>query len=224
LERLKREGVAIDYVVVCSPNYLHDAHCRFGLRIGANVICEKPVVLNARNVDALMIIEQETGKKVFNILQLRLHPEVIRLKERVSSGHYVDLKYVTPRGKWYFQSWKGDENKSGGIVTNIGIHLFDMLLWVFGECEQWHVHSKLKSSTTGVLTMQKCKAFWSLSVEGAAERFLLIDGKPFDFTNGFTELHTASYNEIIAGRGFELPEAKKAIELVNKLRCVELPA
>ena len=217
INKLKREGTEINYLVVCSPNYLHDAHCRYGLKTGADVICEKPVVLNARNVDALMEMEKETSKKVNCILQLRLHPEIIKLKDRVTSGHFVDLKYYTPRGKWYGQSWKGDVSKSGGIITNIGIHLFDMLLWVFGECKECFVHFKEAGSAGGVLSFEKGKAHWLLSTEGELQRTLLIDNDPFDFTKGFTELHTRSYEEILAGRGFGLVEARKAIELVNKM-------
>lgn len=221
-EKLKRDGVTIHYVIVCSPNYLHDAHCRWGLRFGADVICEKPVTIFSRNVDALQRIEEETGKKVFTILQMRLHPDAVKLKERLSSGHYVDLNYVTPRGKWYAQSWKGNEAKSGGIITNIGIHLFDLLLWLFGDMKESYIHENTATQASGVLQLDSAKVMWRLSLDGKTQRSLLIDREPVDLTNGFTELHTKSYEEIIAGRGFGLEEAKKAIELVNKIRCVEL--
>jgi UDP-N-acetyl-2-amino-2-deoxyglucuronate dehydrogenase len=218
LERLKREGRGIDYLVVCSPNYLHDAHCRFGLRLGADVICEKPVVLAPWNIQALMEIEKETIRRVNVILQLRLHPDVKALMDIATGSHLVDLKYVTPRGSWYHSSWKGDLAKSGGIITNIGIHLFDMLLHVFGPCSFGQLTRNDECQASGILELQKAKVIWDLSITGKPNRSLFVDRQPFDFTQGFTELHTKSYQEILDGRGFTLQDAAPAIELVHQLR------
>lgn len=235
LEKLKRQGKKIDYVSVCSPNYLHDAHIRFGLRIGANVICEKPVVLNPWNIGALEEIEKETGKQVFSILQLRLHPSIIALKEKIDAApagkkHKVDLQYITSRGHWYHASWKGDITKSGGIATNIGVHFFDMLMWVFGNVKENNVKEHTKTTASGNLELEKASVNWMLSIDAntlPAEakaagkrtfRNLSIDGESFEFSDGFTELHTQSYKNIIEGKGFPLSETKKAIDLVHKIR------
>ena len=235
VEKLKRQGIPTDYVSVCSPNYLHDSHIRFGLRVGADVICEKPVVLNPWNVDALMEIEKETGKHIFTILQLRLHPAIIALKEKIDAlpegnKHQVDLTYITSRGHWYNTSWKGDIEKSGGIATNIGVHFFDMLIWIFGDVEENTVSKLTSFSASGHLKLKKASVSWRLSIDAdelPAEakstgmrtfRTLQIDGESFEFSNGFTELHTRSYEEIIAGRGFPISETKKAIEVVHGIR------
>lgn len=235
LEKLKREGTHIDYVTVCSPNYLHDAHIRFGLRIGADVICEKPVVLNPWNIDALMEIEQETGQRVHTILQLRLHPAIIDLKEKVKADvsgkrHSIKLHYITSRGHWYHISWKGDFNKSGGIATNIGVHFFDMLMWVFGDVRESIVHSHGAETASGRLVLENADVEWMLSIDAntlpevakqegkRTFRSLMIDGESFEFSEGFTELHTVSYQQILAGQGFPLVETRKAIQLVHDIR------
>lgn len=235
IEKLKRQGTVIDYVSVCSPNYLHDAHIRFGLRHGADVICEKPLVLNPWNVDALEEIEAETGKNVYTILQLRLHPNVIALREMVASSPAdkrfdVRLQYITSRGKWYHYSWKGDAGKSGGIATNIGVHFFDMLTWVFGQVETSLVEVHSKDTAAGKLRLAKADVSWRLSIDeselpdsarakGARTfRSTQIDGQEFEFSDGFTDLHTACYEKILADEGYGLAEVKPAIELVHQIR------
>ncbi len=235
LEKLKRQGKKIDFVSVCSPNYLHDAHIRFGLRIGADVICEKPIVLNPWNIEALQEIEKETGNRVFSILQLRLHPAIIALKEKIDSGpkdkkYTVDLQYITSRGHWYHTSWKGDMSKSGGIATNIGVHFFDMLMWIFGPVKENTVNMHSQVTASGKLELEKATVNWMLSIDvntlpeavkAAGKRTfrtLTIDGDAFEFSEGFTELHTTSYANIIAGKGFPLTENLRAIELVHEIR------
>lgn len=234
-EKLKRNGTPIDYVVVCSPNYLHDAHIRFGLRIGADVICEKPVVINPWNVDALLEMEKETGKKVYTILQLRYHPAIIDLRNRIQQApagqkHTVDLKYITSRGNWYRHSWKGDEDKSGGILSNIGIHFFDILLWIFGEVKNIKLTELSPQTAAGSLELDEADVEWHLSIDGQALpqeirnvngqsfRSLIINGQPVDFNNGFEDLHTKSYQEILNGRGFSLQEAGRTTALVYKIK------
>ena len=235
LEKQKRLGTKTDFVSVCSPNYLHDAHIRFGLRIGADVICEKPIVLNPWNIEALMEIEKETGKNIYTILQLRLHPAIIELKEKIAAApagkkHIINLQYITSRGHWYHTSWKGDVHKSGGIATNIGVHFFDMLIWIFGDVEKSTVseHSALKAS--GKLELEKASVDWMLSIDAAdlpqgakdagkrTFRALTIDGEGFEFSEGFTELHTKSYEEILNGNGFRISETLKVIQLVHQIR------
>ena len=235
LEKLKRLGNKTDFVSVCSPNYLHDAHIRFGLRIGANVICEKPVVLNPWNIEALMEIEKETGGEVFTILQLRLHPAIIALKEKIAASpankkYTVNLQYITSRGHWYHSSWKGDMEKSGGIATNIGVHFFDMLLWVFGAVKENRVTGHTAETASGQLELERANVNWMLSIDAntlpdeakaagkRTFRTLTIDGEGFEFSDGFTELHTKSYEEILKGNGFRIKETKAAIELVHKIR------
>ena len=235
LEKLKRQGKKVDFVSVCSPNYLHDAHIRFGLRIGANVICEKPVVLNPWNIDALEEIERETGNHVFTILQLRLHPAIIALREKIAKmpltkKHEVELQYITSRGHWYHTSWKGDVTKSGGIATNIGVHFFDMLIWIFGDVIENRVIQHNHNTAAGYLELETATVNWMLSIDAntvPAEakaagkrtfRRLIIDGDAFEFSDGFTELHTQSYKDIIDGKGFALKETKKSIDLVHKIR------
>lgn len=235
LEKIKRQGIKTDYVSVCSPNYLHDAHIRFGLRIGADVICEKPVVLNPWNIDPLIEMQKETGKNIYTILQLRLHPAIIALKQKIDAApagkkYDINLQYITSRGHWYHTSWKGDIQKSGGIATNIGVHFFDMLMWVFGAVKDSHVRLHTKDAAAGNLELQKANVNWMLSIDENAlphevraagkrtYRTLTIDGDAFEFSEGFTELHTRSYEEIIAGRGFGIGETKAAIELVHSIR------
>jgi len=235
VEKLKRQGIKIDYVSVCSPNYLHDSHIRFGLRIGADVICEKPIVLNPWNIDALIEIEKETGKNVYSILQLRLHPAIIELRNKILSGptdkiYDVELKYITSRGHWYHTSWKGDVQKSGGIATNIGVHFFDMLHWLFGDVKDNEVSQHTNDTASGKLKFEKANIDWMLSIDNnmvpqAARdlgkrtyRTLKIDGEEFEFSDGFTELHTRSYEEILKGNGFPISETKAAIEVVHGIR------
>ena len=235
LEKLKRQGRKLDYLSICSPNYLHDAHIRFGLRLGADVICEKPLVLNPWNVDALQEMEQETGRRVYTILQLRLHPAIIALREQVQAAspdviHDVDLTYITSRGKWYYASWKGDISKSGGIATNIGIHFFDMLQWVFGPVRENVVHVHTHDRAGGYLALERARVRWFLSINadtlpeavkakgGRTFRSITMDGKSIEFSEGFADLHTLSYAEILAGRGFPALEARPSIEIVHAIR------
>lgn len=238
-EKLRREGVKIDYVSVCSPNYLHDAHIRFGFRIGADVICEKPVVLNPWNVDALLEIEKETGKNVYSILQLRLLPAIKALKKRIqdqpsAQKYRISLQYVSARGHWYLNSWKGDVQKSGGITTNIGLHFFDMLLWLFGDVQALSVNEMSPIRASGKIELERANINWMLSISEkdlpAAEkvkgnktfRSLTIDGEDIDFSNGFEQLHTKSYEEVLAGRGIRLAETKKSIQLVHDIRNLKV--
>jgi len=241
VDKLKRNGQKIDYVSITTPNYLHDAHIRWALRSGCDAICEKPLVLNPWNIDALKIIEEETGKKVNTILQLRLHPSIIALKEKVTKElqenpdkvYDVDLTYLTSRGKWYFISWKGDESKSGGIATNIGVHFFDMLTYIFGEVEENTVHVKTEYANAGFLKLKHANVRWFLSViyeyipdEIKAKgqrtyRSITVDGEEIEFSGGFTELHTRSYEEILKGNGFGLDDAKLSIDIVSTIRRLE---
>ena len=232
LEKLRRKNTKIDYVSVCTPNYLHDAHIRFGLRHGADVICEKPIVLNPWNLEALAEMEQETGHKIFNILQLRLHSSVVALKEKVQQNQLqkkydFDLTYITSRGNWYYASWKGEEQKSGGIATNIGVHFFDMLIWLFGKVQQNVVHLHTYDRASGFLELENARVRWFLSINAATLpknvnqttfRSLEIDGEQFEFSNGFADLHSKSYQHILEGKGFELKEAIPAIDLVYAIR------
>ena len=235
LEKLKRQDIKTDYVSICSPNYLHDAHIRFGLRIGANAICEKPLVLNPWNIDALEEIENETGKRVFTILQLRLHPAIIQLKQKIDAAakdkkFNVNLQYITSRGNWYHTSWKGDIQKSGGIATNIGVHFFDMLMWIFGGVKQNDVSKHTDDTAAGTLELKRATVNWMLSINEntlppdvrvagkRTFRTLSIDGEEFEFSDGFTELHTLSYTNILAGNGFPLSETRRAIQLVHDIR------
>ena len=235
LDKLKRLGTAVDFVSICSPNYLHDSHIRFALRQGADAVCEKPLVLNPWNVDALAEIERETGKKIYTILQLRLHPSIIALRNKVLNGlkdkvYDVDLTYITSRGNWYHRSWKGDASKSGGIATNIGIHFFDMLIWVFGDVKKVVVNELKNDVGSGYLELQRARVNWKLSInfdnlpdkvkaEGKRTyRSLTMNGEQIEFSDGFTELHTRSYEEILKGRGFGLTEARPSIELAHEIR------
>ena len=225
----------VHYVSICSPNYLHDSHMRFALRSGADAICEKPLVLNPWNIDGLREIEQATGQKVNTILQLRVHPSIVALRAEVqtenrSSKHEVDLTYITSRGHWYLQSWKGDLKKSGGIATNIGVHFFDMLHFVFGELQGNVVHYSSDTKAAGYLEYENARVRWFLSVDvddvpavqlAAGQRTyrsITVDGQEIEFSGGFTDLHTRSYEEILAGRGFGLAENRCAIETVSAIR------
>ena len=235
VDKQRREGNGVDYVSICSPNYLHDSHMRFALRSNADAICEKPLVLNPWNIDGLLEIEQDTGRKVNTILQLRVHPAITELRERIrreakDGKHEVDLTYITSRGHWYLQSWKGDEKKSGGIATNIGVHFFDMLHFVFGELQDNRVHLAEDTRAAGYLEYEHARVRWFLSVDindvpaRAREqgqrtfRSITVEGREIEFSGGFTDLHTRSYEEILAGRGFGLEENRVAIETVASIR------
>lgn len=240
LEKLKRadEKQAVDYVSICSPNYLHDAHVRFALRIGANAICEKPLVLNPWNIEALEEIEKESKGKINTILQLRLHPAIIELKKKMDSAgkgkvHDIDLTYITSRGHWYMVSWKGSIEKSGGIATNIGIHFFDMLAWIFGDVKKNIVHLSGPKRAAGLLELQRARVRWFLSLErgdlpGSRQpdkpmtyRSITIDGQEAEFSEGFGDLHTDSYRKILAGEGFGTRDVITSVRLVSDIRKAE---
>lgn len=225
----------IDWLSVCTPNYTHDAYIRYGLRLGANVICEKPVVLNPWNIDALEKVEEETGHQAYNILQLRLHDKIQALKKKVEEGpkdkvYDIDLTYITSRGNWYYTSWKGDVHKSGGVATNIGVHFYDMLQWIFGPVQENIVHVMSFDRVAGFLGLKQARVRYFLSInadclppnavegEKRTYRTLNIDGEEFEFSQGFTELHTKSYEEILAGRGFRISEARNCIQIVHDIR------
>lgn len=235
IDKLKRKGEKVDFVSICSPNYLHDSHIRFALRYGANAICEKPLVLNPWNVEALQQIEEETGRKVYTILQLRHHPTIIDLRQQIHTEagdkkYDVDLTYVTSRGHWYQSSWKGDIAKSGGIATNIGIHFFDMLIWVFGKVQQSSVREMTKDHASGYLELERARVRWFLSInidhvpaEARATgkrtyRSIKMEGKELEFSEGFTDLHTVSYREILNGKGYGLADAAAAIQVAHDIR------
>lgn len=235
LDKLKRKGEPVDFISICSPNYLHDAHIRYSLRYGADAICEKPLVLNPWNLDALIEMEKETTKKVFTILQLRLHPSIIALREKILAGpkdkrYQVDLRYITSRGNWYHSSWKGDITKSGGVATNIGIHFFDMLIWIFGDMKDVVVNTQDQEHASGTLELECASVNWFLSInsnhlpEAAARagkrtyRSLTMEGQEIEFSEGFTDLHTKSYEEILKGNGFTLQDAYPSIQVAFKLR------
>lgn len=234
-DKLKRQGVGIDYVTICTPNYLHDSHIRFALRHGADAICEKPVVLNPWNVDALSEIEKETGRKVNIILQLRYHPSILALKKKVAEASKdkvfdVDLTYITSRGRWYFISWKGDDQKSGGVATNIGVHFFDMLTWIFGDVQENTVHISRPDKAAGFLRLNRARVRWFLSVDSndlsprilaqgqRTYRSIMIGDEELEFSDGFTDLHTVTYQEILKGNGFGLSDSKSSIEIVHHIR------
>lgn len=240
-EKLRRQGddKRFHYVSICSPNYLHDAHIRFALRIGADAICEKPLVLNPWNLDALAELEAESGRRIYNILQLRVHPALLSLKKKIQEDkggkrHQVDLSYITSRGNWYFHSWKGDEQKSGGVVTNIGIHFFDMLMWIFGAVESFEVHLHDEWRMAGFLSLKNADVRWFLSVDHldlpdtaraarkSTYRSVCVDAQEIEFSEGFVDLHTVVYQDILAGRGFGIEEARPSIELVHNLRNAQI--
>jgi len=235
LDKLRRSGRGIDYLSICSPNYLHDAHIRFALRSHADAICEKPLVLNPWNIDGLVELEAESGRRVYTILQLRHHPAILALRDRVAAAPAgrvfdVDLSYLTSRGNWYFASWKGRDDQSGGIATNIGVHFFDMLGWIFGPCRGNRVHMLQPDAASGLLEFSHARVRWFLSINAdhlpdAAKakgqrtwRSITIDGAELEFSEGFTDLHTVSYSEILAGRGYGLEDARPSIELVHAIR------
>lgn len=236
IEKLKYDdGVKLDYVSICSPNYLHDAHMRFALRSGADAICEKPLVLNPWNIDKLQKVEENTGKKIYNILQLRVHPSIIALREKILSEnkntkYEVELTYLTSRGNWYNTSWKGNESKSGGVATNIGVHFFDMLSWLFGNIQDLKVERRLPNTASGYLEFENARVKWFLSTDadylpnGIKEkgqttfRSITIDGDELEFSGGFTDLHTLVYQDILEGKGYGLDDARTAIEIVHRIR------
>ena len=240
IEKIKRQqNINLDYVSICTPNYLHDSHIRMALRRGADAICEKPLVLNPWNVDALSAIEKESGQKIHTILQLRLHPSIIALKKQIENGpidkvYDVDLTYITSRGNWYDISWKGDESKSGGIATNIGVHFYDMLSWIFGDVKTNIVHVREKGKSAGYLEFEKARVRWFLSIDENSlpkevkekgqrtYRSITVNDEEIEFSDGFTELHTKSYEGILKGKGFGLLEAKQSIEIVHDIRNFDL--
>jgi UDP-N-acetyl-2-amino-2-deoxyglucuronate dehydrogenase len=237
IDKLKRtrDAQKVDYIAIASPNYLHDSHMRFALRSGADAICEKPLVLNPWNIDGLLDIESDTGNKVNTILQLRVHPAIIALRKKVrsqlrSKKYEVDLTYITSRGRWYLQSWKGDVKKSGGIATNIGVHFFDMLHFIFGRLQNNHVHYSSETKSAGYLEYENARVRWFLSLDindvpqdqreqgQRTFRSIKVDGGEIEFSGGFADLHTRCYEEILAGRGFGLEENRVAIETVAHIR------
>lgn len=239
LDKLRRKGESrVDYLSICSPNYLHDAHIRMALRIDAHAVCEKPLVLNPWNVEALSDMEKESGKKIYTILQLRLHPAIRQLKENVAQGgvdekYDIDLTYIPSRGRWYDISWKGDTAKSGGVATNIGIHFFDMLLWIFGGVRENHVHIHTDHTGAGYLELEKARIRWFLSIDRnyiprtvrekglRTYRSINIEGEEIEFSEGFTDLHTGMYRNILIGNGFGLADASPSIQLAHDIRKAE---
>ena len=236
--KMKDDPKQVDYVTICSPNYLHDAHIRFALRVGANVICEKPIVLNPWNVENLLEIEKKTGKKIFTVLQLRYHPTIVELREKIvksnsSDKFEVDLVYMTPRGKWYFQSWKSDIEKSGGLATNIGVHFFDMLTWIFGDVISQEVYLNEDKKMCGYLELENARVRWYLSVdredlpaenldENKPFRSIKINGEELEFSTGFTDLHTKVYEETLKGNGFTISDALPSIKIVSEIRRMKV--
>jgi UDP-N-acetyl-2-amino-2-deoxyglucuronate dehydrogenase len=237
LRRGAREG-RVDYLSICSPNYLHDAHIRLALRIGADAICEKPLVINPWNLDALERLEAESGRRVYTILQLRVHQQLMALRERLHAGaskrHRVRLTYVTARGGWYHVSWKGRIDRSGGIVTNIGIHLFDLLTWLFGSVSRSEVHLREDQRAAGILELERADVQWFLSTDvadlpfapqpgvKATFRSITVDGEEIEFSEGFTELHTRVYEATLAGAGFGIADARPSVELTSRIRQAEV--
>jgi UDP-N-acetyl-2-amino-2-deoxyglucuronate dehydrogenase len=240
IEKLKFDkGINLDYVSVCTPNYLHDAHIRFALRREADAICEKPLVLNPWNIDALSKMEDETGRRIWNILQLRVHPSIIALKDKIAKGpkdkiYDVELTYLTSRGHWYYTSWKGDVSKSGGIASNIGVHFFDMLTWIFGDVKENVVHVHTHDRAGGYLELERARVRWFLSIsenllpkeiKAKAQRTyrsIKIEEEELEFSSGFTDLHTISYQEILNGNGYGIEATRKAIEIVHDIRHAEI--
>lgn len=239
LEKLRRgpEQDHVQYVSICSPNYLHDAHCRLALRVGADAICEKPLVINPWNFDALQELEAETNHRVHTILQLRVHPELLKLKQALqqdSGQHDVMLTYITSRGPWYQVSWKGQQDKSGGVATNIGVHFFDLLLWLFGPSASLKVYHADDSRMSGFIELERARVRWFLSVDSqdlpaqakankkTTYRSITVDGKEIEFSEGFTDLHTRVYEETLAGRGFGIADARPSIELTYAIRTAPI--
>jgi len=239
IEKLKyEESSFLDYISICSPNYFHDAHIRFALRSGAHAICEKPLVINIENLDKLDMVEQKTNKKIYNVLQLRLHPSIVKLKNKIINSpekiYDVELTYITSRGNWYDYSWKGDKSKSGGIATNIGVHFFDMLCWIFGEQLNIKVFKNDSKVSSGFLELKKANVKWFLSTDKnylpeqirlkgmTTYRSITIDGEEIEFSDGFTDLHTRVYEDILEGNGFGLKDAYSSIAIVDKIRNMKI--
>lgn len=237
-EKLKRNEIKIDYVSICSPNFLHDSHIRFALRHKADAICEKPIVLNPWNIDALSEIENETGQRVYNVLQLRLHPAIIKLRKKIQAGpadkiYDIDLSYITSRGNWYRFSWKGDIHKSGGVATNIGIHFFDMLTWIFGDVKKQTIHLSQDDKAAGYLELEKARVRWFLSIDSGdlpheaiendqrTYRSITVEGKELEFSGGFTDLHTETYRNILNGNGFGLSDSRTSVVIAHEIRNSE---
>ena len=235
MDKLKNQNKEIDFVSICSPNHLHDAHIKSALRWGADAICEKPMVLNPWNIDVLKRVEKESGKRIWNVLQLRYHPNIVALKKKLDVAASdkvfdVDLSYITSRGLWYYASWKGEEEKSGGIATNIGVHFFDMLSWVFGNVKENVVHINNHDRAAGYLEFEKARVRWFLSINSdvlpdeikvkgqKTHRSMTIEGGELEFSDGFRGLHTQVYEEILAGNGFGIEDARGAIEIVHSVR------
>ena len=236
LEKLKYDkGIELDYVSICTPNYLHDSHIRMALRRGADAICEKPLVLNPWNLDALQKMEQESGQRVWNILQLRLHESIVELKKKVETAHKdkifdIDLTYLTSRGNWYYTSWKGDVSKSGGVASNIGVHFYDMLSWIFGAVKKNITHVHTHDRAAGFLEFEKARVRWFLSINydllpkeikqkgQRTFRSITIEGEELEFSGGFTDLHTKVYQGVLDGKGYGLEDTRQAIEIVNDIR------
>ena len=232
VDKLRRRGERLDYVSIASPNYLHDAHCRFALRSGAEVICEKPLVPNPWNIDGLAEIERDMGKRIYSILQLRLHPAIIALRDKFRNStkkHTVELTYCTSRGRWYHASWKGDDSKSGGVATNIGVHFFDVLSFVFGKVQNNVAPLRTPERAAGFIECERANVSWFLSVDRndlpasvqgkkTTYRSITVDGEEVEFSEGFTDLHTRSYEEVLAGNGFGLSEVRPSIEIVSAFR------
>ena len=239
IEKLKYDrNIMLDYVTICTPNYLHDSHIRMALRRGADAICEKPIVLNPWNLDALQKIEVETGQRIWNILQLRLHKSIVELKKKIDEAPKnkvfdIDLTYLTSRGNWYYTSWKGDVNKSGGIATNIGVHFYDMLSWIFGSVKKNDVHVQTHDRASGYLEFERARVRWFLSINydllpqkiklkgQRTYRSITIEGEELEFSGGFTDLHTKVYDGVIDGNGFGLEDARRSIEIVHDIRNAE---
>ncbi|TLD97768.1 Gfo/Idh/MocA family oxidoreductase [Helicobacter jaachi] len=241
LDKRKRHKAPLDFISICSPNYLHDTHIRLALRNQSCAICEKPIVLNPWNLDALIEAQKESGYTIYTILQLRLHSSIIALKNHIDAllrqdsqkVFNVDLSYITSRGRWYFQSWKGDESKSGGVATNIGVHFFDMLLWIFGKPKESIVHIRNEHTASGLLCLEHARVRWFLSINEAflphfckseqkkVYRALSLEGEEFAFSEGFNDLHTKSYEQILCGKGFNCTESKDAIRLIHNIRHSE---
>lgn len=234
MDDLRREGNPIDYVTICTPNYMHPSHIRFALRNGAHAICEKPLVIYPEDIPVIKDIEAETGKKVFTVLQLRYHPAILALKKEVEAmGDQmfdIDLSYITTRGKWYLRSWKGDIKKSGGVATNIGIHFFDMITWIFGDVQENIVHHYGPDKAAGFLQLEKARVRWFLSLDYhdlpkyaidrgmRTFRSITVDGKEIEFSGGFTDLHTVTYQNILNGNGFGIEDARESLELTDYVR------
>lgn len=239
LEKLRRgpEDSRVHYISVCSPNYLHDAHCRLALRVGADVICEKPLVINPWNFDALEELESETQHRINTVLQLRVHPELIKMKQSLqeqAGQHEVVLTYITSRGPWYHVSWKGQQDKSGGVATNIGVHFFDLLLWLFGPAANLRVYHSDNNCMSGFIELERARVRWFLSMDSkdlplqakasgkTTYRSITVDDREVEFSEGFTDLHTRVYEETLAGRGFGIAEARPSIELTYGIRMARI--